>query len=143
KPLSFSSSRSISNWKDGVLAVARVANFAEAARFMGLPDRGEPPSTGPAALAAFVRQTFYPSVLTTSDASFVTEQGLVSTTEPPSASELLFRLIDRKGAFEWQQGVLVGWDGQKMKLLLNGQPREFGLSPDALIYQRVGDERMA
>jgi SpoIID/LytB domain protein len=27
-----------SDWKNGVLAVARVSRFAEAARFMGLPD---------------------------------------------------------------------------------------------------------
>jgi hypothetical protein len=26
---------------------------------------------------------------------------------------------------------------------VNGQPKEFALSPDALIYQRVGDERLA
>ena len=55
--------------------------------------------------------------------------------------DLLFRLIDKKGAFEWQQGVLVSWDGQKMRLLVGGQPKEFTLNPDALIYQRVGDER--
>ena len=30
-----------------------------------------------------------------------------------------------------------------MKLLVNGQPKEFALSPDAPIYQRVGDERLA
>jgi len=64
KPLPFASSRSTANWKAAVLAVARVATFADAARFMGLPDRGEPPSTEPAALATFVRQTFYPDVAT-------------------------------------------------------------------------------
>ena len=40
---------------------------------------------------------------------------------PPE--ELLFRLIDKKGAFEWQQGVLTSWDGQTMTLLVNGQPK--------------------
>jgi stage II sporulation protein D len=110
---------------------------------MGLPDRGEPPSTEPAALAAFVRQTFYPSVATTSDASFVAEQGLLPPAGSLPAGELLFRLIDKKGAFEWQQGVLVSWDGRKMRLMVSGQPKEFALSPDALIYQRVGDERLA
>ncbi len=143
KPLPFTSSRSVPNWKDGVLAVARVANFADAQRFMGLPDRGEPPSTEPEALAAFVRQTFYPSVATSSDVSFVNEQGLLPATGSVPPGELLFRLIDRKGAFEWQQGVLVSWDGQRMRLMVNGQPREFALGPDALIYQRIGDERLA
>jgi stage II sporulation protein D len=38
--------------------------------------------------------------------------------------------------------VLVSWDGQLMKLIVNGQPRDFRLSPDAPIYQRIGDERI-
>jgi stage II sporulation protein D len=142
-PLPFASSRSVASWKDGVLAVARVATFGDAARFMGLPDRGEPPSMEPAALAAFIRQTFYPSVMPPSDLSFVTEQGLLPPAGSVPAAELLFRLVDKKSAFEWQQGVLLSVDGQKMRLLVNGQPKEFALSPDALIYQRIGDERVA
>ena len=55
QPLPFTTSRSIPNWKDGVLAVARVTTFTEAARFMGLPDGGEPASTDPATLAPFIR----------------------------------------------------------------------------------------
>jgi stage II sporulation protein D len=142
KPLPFASSRSIADWKDGVLAVARVATFADAARFTGVPDRGEPPSTEPAALASFIRQTFYPTVATTSDLSFVNEQGIIPAGASLATPELLFRIIDRKAAFEWQQGVLTSWDGQKMRLIVNGQPKEFSLSPDALIYQRIGDERL-
>lgn len=143
RPLPFAASRVIPNWKDGVLAVARVATFADAARFAGLPERGEPPSTEPSVLAAFIRETFYPRVLTASDVSFVTEQGLMSPAGAVPLKELLFRLVDKKAAFEWQQGVLVSWDGQKMRLLVNGQPREFTLRSDALIYQRIGDERVA
>ena len=142
RPLPFASSRSTANWKSAVLAVARVATFADAARFMGLPDRGEPPSLEPAALATFVRHTFYPGVATVSDLSFLNDQGILPVTGTLPADELLFRLIDRKGAFEWQQGVLTGWDGQKLKLIVNGQPKEFTLGPDALIYQRIGDERL-
>lgn len=142
KPLPFASSRSVAGWKDGVLAVARVATFADAARFMGLPDRGEPPSMEGAALASFVRQTFYPTVATTSDLTFVNDQGLVPAGASISTPELLFRLIDRKAAFEWQQGVLTSWDGTTMTLVVNGQPKAFTLRPDALIYQRIGDERL-
>jgi peptidoglycan hydrolase-like amidase len=143
KPVPFASSKSIANWKDGVLAVARVSTFADAARFMGLPDRGEPASMDLTVLAPFIRQTFYPSVTPPSDLTFVTEQGLVPAQGSLAASELLFRLVDKKAAFEWQQGVLVSWDGQKMRLMVNGQQKEFAVSPDALIYQRVGDERIA
>jgi stage II sporulation protein D len=141
--LPFTTSRSMANWKDGVLAVARVTDFAEAARFMGLPDRGEPPSMESPALAAFVRQTFYPDVLTSSDAAFIEDQGLVPAGATLSRDELLFRLIDRKGAFAWQQGVLLSWDGNQMQLLVNRQPKTFTVNPDALVYQRIGDERLA
>jgi peptidoglycan hydrolase-like amidase len=140
--LPFESSRSIANWKEGVLAVARVSNFTEAARFMGVPGRGEPPSTEPAALATFIRETFYPSVVTTSDLSFAREQGLVPADGPVSTSDVLFRLIDKKSAFEWQQGVLVSLEGRRMRLLVNGQPKDFALAPDALIYQRMGEDRL-
>jgi len=143
KPLPFATSRSIASWKEGVLAIAKVATFADAARFMGLPDRGEPTASDAASLASFVRQTFYPHVVTASDISFVNEQGIL----PPGGSipreELLFRLIDKKAAFDWQQGVLVGWDAGRMRLLVGGQPKEFSVAPDALLYQRVGDERIA
>ena len=143
KPQPFASTRSIPDWKTGVLAVARVTNFTDAARFMGLPDRGEPPSMDGAALATFIRQTFYPLVVTASDLSFVNDQGIVPAGASPAVEDTLFRLIDKKGVFEWQQGILVSWDGEKMRLLINGQQKEFTLNADALIYQRIGDERLA
>jgi stage II sporulation protein D len=143
EPRSFSTSRSFANWKDAVLAVAGVASFTQARRFMGLPGQGEPQSNELPALAAFLRQSFYPTVLTASDVAFMTEQGILLPAGTLPVKEILFRLIDKKGAFEWQQGVLTSWDGKVMTLLINGQPREFNLSPDAPIYQRVGDERLA
>jgi stage II sporulation protein D len=143
QPLLFSTTRSVADWKTGVLAVARVATYSDAARFMGLPDRGEPASANPADLATFIRQTFYPAVVTASDLSFVNDQGILSAGAAVPREEVLFRLIDRKTAFEWQQGVLVSFDGKTMRLLVGGQPKEFTLNPDALIYQRVGDERLA
>ena len=143
EPLPFSTSRSFPDWKEAELAVAGVSTFSDAQRFMGLPVRGEPSSIEPAALASFIRQSFFPSVLTASDASFLAEQGILPASGRVPDNELLFRLIDKKGAFEWQQGVLVSWDGTTMKLLINGQPKEFHLNSDAPIYQRIGDERLA
>src|SRR2546426_2341818 len=131
EPLPFSTSRSFPDWKDAVLAVSGVSNFSDAQQFTGLPVRGEPPSTDRAALATFIRQSFFPDVLTSSDFSFLTEQGILSPSGNIPQKEILFRLIDKKGAFEWQQGVLVSWDSTIMRLLINGQPREFKLSPDA------------
>jgi stage II sporulation protein D len=126
-----------------VLAVAHVATFGDAERFTDVAARGEPPSSDPAALAAFIRQTFYPNVLATSDMSFVTEQGILPADGTLPLNELLFRLLDKKNAFEWQQGVLVSWDGQKMRLLVGGQPKDFALNANTLIYQRIGDQRIA
>jgi stage II sporulation protein D len=143
EPLPFTSSRAFPDWRDAVLTVAGVSNFSDARRFMGLPAQGEPPSMDVTALATFIRQAFYPAVRTTSDISFLTEQGILSPSGTLPAKELLFRLIEKKAAFEWQQGVLISWDGATMKLMVNGQPKEFTLSPDAPIYQRVGDEKLA
>src|SRR2546421_7685354 len=142
EPKPFSTSRSFPDWKDAVLGVAAVSNFSDAERFMGLPLRGEPASTDAKALATFIRQSFYPDVLSSSDVSFLTEQGILSASGNIPLREILFRLVDRKRAFEWQQGVLVSWDGTTMRLLVDGQPKDFNLSPDAPIYQRVGDERL-
>ncbi len=143
EPVQFTTSRSFPDWKDAVLAVAGVSNYTEARRFMGLRGQGEPRSSDTAALATFIRQSFYPTVLTTSDLSFITEQGILPPSGGLPTKEILFRLIDKKNAFDWQQGVLNSWDGKMMKVVINGLPREFMLSPDAPIYQRVGDERLA
>ena len=142
EPLRFTTSRSFPDWKDAVLTVAGVSNFSDARRFMGLRGQGEPPSNNTAALAAFIRQTFYPTVLTTSDVSFVTEQGILPPSGRLPVKEILFRLIEKKAVFEWQQGVLKSWDGKTMEIVINGQPKAFQLSPDAPIYQRVGEERL-
>ena len=140
--LPFATSRAVANWKDGMLAVAGVKTYSEAARFMGLPARGEPAAVTPRVLATFIRETFYPEVVTASDLSFVREQGLLTAGEVTPRREVLFRLIDKKSAFEWQQGVLVSFDAGTMRLLVNGQLKEFTLAPDALVYQRIGDSRL-
>ncbi|MEX2661116.1 MAG: SpoIID/LytB domain-containing protein [Vicinamibacterales bacterium] len=140
----FATSRAVPNWKEGVLAVAGVKTFSDAATFMGLPARGEPASTRATTLAAFIRQTFYPTVLTTSDLSFVMEQGILTAGEVVPRRELLFRLIDKRSAFEWQQGVLESFDAgdRRMRLLAGGQLKEFSLAPSALVYHRIGESRL-
>ncbi|MEO5898458.1 MAG: SpoIID/LytB domain-containing protein [Vicinamibacterales bacterium] len=143
--MTFATSRAVPNWKDGVLAVAGVKNFSDAAKFMGLPSHGEPASATAATLASFIHRTFYPSVLTVSDFSFVREQGILTAGEVVPRRELLFRLIDKKSAFEWQQGVLESYDAslKQMRLLVGGELKEFSLAPNALVYHRVGDSRLS
>jgi peptidoglycan hydrolase-like amidase len=138
----FATSRAIPDWKDGLLAVARVKTYGDAARFMGLAGRREPPSAKAGALATFIRRTFYPLVLTASDLSFVREQGILTAGQVTPRKEVLFRLIDKKSAFEWQQGVLESFAAGKLHLIVNGQRKEFALARDALVYQRVGDSRL-
>ena len=143
--MSFTTSRAIRSWKDGVLAVAGVKAFKDAARFMSLESGPEPtPAANAVTLATFIRRTFYPSVLTASDLSFVQEQGIMTAGEVVPRRELLFRLIDKKFAFEWQQGVLVSFDTRTrlMRLMVGGQTREFTVAPNALIYHRVGESRL-
>jgi stage II sporulation protein D len=142
EPKPFATSRSFPDWKDAVLAVAGVSDFTDARRFMGLPGQGEPQAMETAALAKFIRESFYPTVVTASDVSFVTEQGILSPAGGLAVKDILYRLIEKKSTFEWQQGVLTAWDGSTMTLMINGQPRNFRVSPDAPIYQRVGDERL-
>jgi hypothetical protein len=94
------------------------------------------------ALAKWLRETFYPTVRPNSDLEFLAEQGILSTSQDIPAREILFRLIDKKGAFEWQQGVLVSWDDQNAKLMIGGTPIDLKIKPDAPIFQRIGDERI-
>jgi stage II sporulation protein D len=110
---------------------------------MGLPVGPQPRTASAAGFATFIRETFYPSVLTTSDLSFLREQGILNAGDVTPRKELLFRLIDKKSAFEWQQGVLVSFDAGQMQLLVNGQLKTFPLAPDALVYHRVGESRLS
>jgi stage II sporulation protein D len=143
--MAFATSRSMRNWKDGVLAVAGVKSFRDAARFMRLESGREPtPAANAIALATYIRRTFYPEVLTESDLSFVQEQGIMTAGEVVPRRELLFRLIEKKSAFEWQQGVLVSFDPRTrlVRLMIAGQQKEFVLDRDALIYHRIGEGRL-
>ena len=100
------------------------------ARFMGLTGRGEPliDRHGGVGRHSF-GENFYPTVLTASDVSFVTEQGILPPSGTIPAKEILFPADRQEGAFEWQQGVLTSWDGKAMKLLINGQPTRIQAEP--------------
>jgi stage II sporulation protein D len=82
-------------------------------------------------------------VKTRSDVEFLIEQGILPGAGGVSRDEVLYRLIDRKGAFEWQQGILISWDRQILTLAVGGKPTRFRLSPDAPIFFRMGEERTA
>src|SRR5207253_4858361 len=99
EPLAFSTSRSFPDWKAGVLTVAGVSNYTEARRFLGIPGQGEPQSFDPSVLAAFIRENFYPAVQSSSDLTFLMEQGILAAWGTLPKEEILFRLIDKKGAF--------------------------------------------
>lgn len=142
EPLAFEMNSSAKDWQTAVLQVAGVTTYKDAQAFLGLTTRVDPPAGGPAALAAFLRKTFYPEVRVDSDLTFMVEQGVLSQLRSLSTAEVLFRLIERKNAIELQQGTIIAWDGQKLTLNMAGQIREFELPRDALVFERFGDERI-
>jgi stage II sporulation protein D len=143
EPRTFSTSRVVSSFQSAVLTVAGVSSYSDARRFLGVGGAGEPPSTAGPELARYLRETFYSGVKTGSDLEFLIEQGILPGAGAVNRDEVLYRLIDRKGAFEWQQGILISWDGQILNLAIGGTPTEFRLSPDAPIFFRMGEERTA
>jgi peptidoglycan hydrolase-like amidase len=143
QPLKFASTRLVVDYKDAVLSTAGVTNFTQLRKFMGMTGSGEPTSLAVGPLATWLRATFYPNVKPGSDLEFMVEQGILPGTGRAVLKEVLFRLIDKKSAFEWQQGVLTQWDGQTMKLNVGGKIIDFKVNPNALYFFRMGDERTA
>jgi stage II sporulation protein D len=145
KPFISKTRNTAPDWKADVLSVAEVSDYSTARRFLGLSGSGEPPSgqSNTLAFAKWLRENFYPSVKPPSDLEFLAQQGILSTTDALETKEILFRLIDKKGAFEWQQGVLVAWNGDTATLLVNNAPLDFKIGQDTPIYQRIGEDRVA
>ena len=143
EPKPFTATRQFPDFKSAVLGVAGVSNYTELRRFLGVQGTGEPPANNLRDLAKYLRENFYPNAKPSSDLDFMVEQDILPSTGMPNRNDVLYRLIDRKGAFEWQQGVLTSWDGQTLTLAVGGRPTTFRLSPDAPIYFRMGEERTA
>jgi len=143
QPMKFISTRSIMDYKDAVLGTAGVTNFTQLRKFLGMTGSGEPLSLAVGPLATWIRANFYPNVRPGSDLEFMVEQGILPGTGRAVLREVLFRLIEKKSSFEWQQGVLTQWDGQTMKLNVGGKIIDFRVSPNALYFFRMGDERTA
>ncbi|HEX4998114.1 MAG TPA: SpoIID/LytB domain-containing protein [Terriglobia bacterium] len=143
EPHAFAAGQVIADYDDAVLRVAGVANYTDLGRFLGIKVTAEPRAANREDLARFIRSTFYPTVKVRSDLEFLAEQGILSMTMDLPTKTVLNRVIDKKSAFEWQQGVLTSWDGQTMNMLVGNQPRTFRLGPQAPIFARVGDDRVA
>ena len=142
EPQPFSSSVTYSDWEAGLLGIARVQTFSDAGLFLGVGATGEPASTDVETLAMFVRSRFFPDVPVSSDREFLEEQGVLSPVGANSVPEVLVRLLLRKNAFEWQSVRLISWDGSLLRVRVGSAIEEFGLSPDAALFRRVGDVRI-
>ena len=95
-----------------MLAVAGVSNFRKRVAFWACRARvSRSPWKRPRSLQ-FIRQSFYPNVLTASDVSFVTEQGILPPAGRFNAKEILFRLIDQQKRVRMATGRLdvMGWN---------------------------------
>jgi len=143
EPKPFTANRHFADFKSAVLGVAGVSNYTELRRFLGIQGAGEPPSNNLPQLAKYLRENFYPNAKPQSDLDFLVEQDILPSAGTPNRNDVLYRMIERKGAFEWQQGVLTSWDGQTLTLAVSGRPTAFRLNPDAPIYFRMGEERTA
>jgi stage II sporulation protein D len=143
EPRAFTAGQFVEDYEDAVLRVAGVSNYTELRRFLGIAGTGEPRAGTRDDLARFVRETFYPNVKASSDLEFLAEQGILSTTKDLPMKTVLFRIIDKKSAFEWQLGVLTSWDGDTLKMLVGNSPRSFKLGAGAPIFARIGDDRVA
>jgi stage II sporulation protein D len=143
EPKPFVAGRVINDFRSAVLSVAGVSNYTGLRRFLGMQGTVEPASNALPQLAKYVRETFYPGVKPESDLDFLVEQGILPRSGPADRNDVLYRIIDKKGAFEWQQGVLTSWDGEKMTLTVGGRPTEFRLDPGAPVFFRQGEERSA
>ena len=142
EPQAFRTSMVYGDWEEGLLGIADVETFSDAGRFLGLTDVGEPPSMAPDELAAFIRSRFFPDVRVASDLAFLEDQGILLPTDRNDLDGVVLRLLERKNVFEWQSARLMLWDGELMKVRIGPAVEDFGLSPTAAIFQRVGQARI-
>ena len=143
RPKPFSTTRAMDSYRDAVLAVAGVANYADLRRFLSVVPGAEPSSNDLPRLATYIREAFYPGITPDNNLDFLVEQNILPAAGSIDRRDVLFRLIDRKSAFEWQQGILTAWNGETMTLAVAGKPMTFRLAPDAPIFFRRGDDRTA
>lgn len=142
EPEPFETTASFRTWEDGLLGIAGVDSFADAARFLGIGGEvGEPEGNDLETVAAFVRRTFYPQIPAESDRAFLEEQGILIPGGENGSREILLRLLERKSAIAWSDARLLTWDGERLTARIDSEVREFRLAPDAAIFRRVGDVR--
>jgi stage II sporulation protein D len=142
EPQPFDTTASFPSWEDGLLGIAGVDSFADAGRFLGLGEVGEPESSQIDAVATFVRENFYPAIPADSDRAFLEEQGILIPGGENGTREILLRLLEQKSAISWGEARLISWDGEVLTARMDSQVREFRLAPDAAIFRRVGDVRI-
>ena len=130
-----------------VLTVAGVSNYTEARRFLGLSGQGEPQSSDPAASGDIHSRVLLSRLCRRLPILHsLLEQGILPASGTlPRRTKLLFRLIDKKGAFEWQQGVLISWDPapEYASCWSMVSRRNSSSVPTHRFISAIGDERLA
>ncbi len=142
EPQPFASSVSYPDWETGLLGIAGVETFADAGRFLGLGDVGEPASDDIDTWSAFIRSRFFPGVPAASDRVFLEEQGILRPAGTNGRGEVLVRLLTGKNAFEWRPARLMSWNGEVLTARVGSRIQDFRLRSDAAIFRRVGDARL-
>ena len=141
-PQRFATATQYSSWEEGLLGIAGVADFADAARFLGIRSVNSSPGTQQDELAEFIKQHFFPDIPAESSRRFLEEQGILPVTGDAPIRDVLLRLLLRKNGFEWQEARLIRWDGETLEVRIGSEVQHLGLAADAAIFKRIGDERI-
>jgi stage II sporulation protein D len=141
EPMHFETPTVYESWEAGLLGIADVDSFADAGRFLGVADAGAPAGPGLEAIAAFVKERFYPEVPARSPVEFLEERGILVPGEPNRAEEVIVRLLLAKEAFEWRDARLISWDGETFRARVGQGIRDLTLASSAPVFVGRGDAR--
>lgn len=142
EPFPFRTTTTYDSWESALLAIAGVGGFPDAARFLGVPDAGVPSGDDAGAVAQYVKDTFFPRIPAASPALFLEQLGILVPGGDNSDQAVILRLLLWKQAFEWRDARIVSWDGETLRVRIDGGVRDLKLDPAAPIFMRLGETRV-
>jgi peptidoglycan hydrolase-like amidase len=142
EPFPFSTTTTYDSWESGLLAIAGVGDFADAARFMGVPDAGVPSGEDLESVSQYLKDTFFRRIPAVSPTLFLEELGILVPGGDNSDEAVILRLLLWKQAFEWRDARIVSRDGETLRVRIDGGVRDLRLDPAAPIFMRLGETRI-
>lgn len=142
EPYPFHTTATYDSWDAALLGIAGVGGFDDAARFMGLPDAGAPSGDDAEAVTQYLKDTFFPRIPAASPTLFLEQLGILVPDGDNSEKAVILRLLQWKQAFEWRDARIVSWDGETLRVRIDGGVRDLNLDPGAPIFMRLGETRV-